>query len=70
MKRITLDHAVWATFAVASLILAYHPLLWLARSWISPAYDSHGYIYVLAIVALAARSWLSGHPRARNRSPR
>lgn len=70
MKRLSIEHAVWATFAIASLILAYHPLHWLARSWISPAYDSHGYIYVLAIAGLVARSLLSGPPTgARPLSP-
>ncbi len=62
MKRLTADNLAWCTFATASAILAAQPLQWLAQSWLSPAYGSHGYIYVLLIFGLAGMSVLSGRP--------
>lgn len=54
------DHSVWFLFALASAILAWHPLHWLAVTWTDPAYDSTGYIYALAVLLLAALSLSSG----------
>lgn len=46
--------------ALASVILAAQPLQWLVQSWVSPAYGSYGYLYVLLILGLACVSLLSG----------
>ncbi len=37
-------------FAAGVLILAFHPLVWLANTWTDPAYGSHG-VLVFALVA-------------------
>lgn len=63
MKNLTADTLVWSAFAIASAILAAQPLQWLVRSWLSPAYGSYGYVYVLLIVGLAGTSFLSGRPK-------
>ncbi|WP_282152766.1 exosortase T [Ruegeria atlantica] len=60
MKHLTADTLAWGAFAIASAILAAQPLQWLVRSWLSPAYGSFGYVYVLLILSLAGMSLLSG----------
>lgn len=62
MKNTTADTLVWGAFAIASAILAVQPLQWLVQSWLSPAYGSYGYVYVLLIIGLAGTSLLSGRP--------
>jgi len=63
MNKVLTDHLAWAGFAVASAILAWQPLHWLFRSWVSPAYGSHGYVYAAVIAALAVLSIASGATR-------
>ncbi|MFV0361364.1 exosortase T [Tropicimonas sp.] len=50
-------------FAAASATLAWHPVLWLANSWTDAAYDSSGFVFAIAIVALVLRSLASGPAR-------
>ncbi len=59
MNRLTADNLALCAFA----ILAAQPLQWLAQSWLSPAYGSYGYIYILLIFGLAGMSVLSGRPK-------
>ncbi|NNF24641.1 MAG: exosortase T [Rhodobacteraceae bacterium] len=54
------DRLTFILFAAGSAVLALHPLIWLARTWTAPAYASEGYVYAIAVLALAARSVLSG----------
>lgn len=42
--------------AAASAVLAAEPVMWLARTWIDPAYESNGAIVALVVAALLARS--------------
>ncbi|MEM6341587.1 MAG: exosortase T [Pseudomonadota bacterium] len=63
MKHLTTDTLVLCAFAIASAILAAQPLQWLVRSWLSPAYGSYGYVYVLLMVGLTGMSLLSGRPK-------
>lgn len=63
MKHLTADTLAWCAFAIASVILAAQPVQWLVQSWLSPAYGSYGYIYVLLILGLAGMSLLSGRPK-------
>ncbi|WP_170423340.1 exosortase T [Ruegeria arenilitoris] len=60
MKKPVTDSLAWMALALASVILAAQPLQWLVQSWVSPAYGSYGYLYVLLILALAGASILSG----------
>lgn len=46
--------------AAASAILAAQPVHWLVQSWVSPAYGSYGYLYVVLIVGLGCASLISG----------
>ncbi|WP_372572107.1 exosortase T [Ruegeria jejuensis] len=70
MKHLTTDTLVWCAIAIASAILAAQPLQWLVRSWLSPAYGSYGYVYILLILGLAGMSLLSGRPKdARSQIP-
>ncbi len=70
MKSYSTDTVAWCAFAIASAILAAQPLQWLVRSWLSPAYGSYGYVYVLLILCLAGMSLLSGRPKvAASRMP-
>ena len=39
-------------FAIASIILAYDPTLWLVNSWRDPSYQSTGMIYALLVLCL------------------
>lgn len=47
---------------LGAAVLAVHPLLWLTRTWMDPAYGSHGYLAAGLTCALFAWSWFS--PRA------
>jgi len=59
MERST-DTLIWILFAAASVVLAWHPVLWLVQTWTAPAYDSTGFVFVIAVGLLALRSVLSG----------
>jgi exosortase/archaeosortase family protein len=43
-------------FAAAVAVLAAGPIIWLINTWRDPAFDSHGFAYFSAVVALAAWS--------------
>ena len=49
-------------FIAAAGLLALDPILWLARTWMDPSYDSQGALVFLACAALAA--WSLSSPRA------
>lgn len=49
-------------FIAAAGLLALDPVLWLARTWMDPSYDSQGALVFLACAALAA--WSLSSPRA------
>lgn len=59
MARST-DTLIWMLFAAASVVLAWHPVVWLVQTWTAPAYDSTGFVFVIAVGLLALRSVLSG----------
>ncbi|WP_050604849.1 exosortase T [Ruegeria sp. 6PALISEP08] len=62
MNKISSIPLSWLALAGSSVILAAHPVMWLVQSWISPAYGSYGYLYVLLIMGLAWVSLRSGRP--------
>ncbi|WP_300069294.1 exosortase T [uncultured Ruegeria sp.] len=64
MRYLSVDTIAWSALAAASLILAAQPLQWLFQSWVSPAYGSYGYVYVVLILGLGGASLLSGKPVA------
>jgi len=39
-------------FAIGVGLLALHPLIWLINTWISPAYQSNGFLVVLLVGGL------------------
>lgn len=43
-------------FAIASLVLAYGPIVWLFNSWLDPSYQSTGAVYAIIVVCLIAWS--------------
>jgi exosortase/archaeosortase family protein len=45
-----------AAFAAAILVLAAGPIIWLINTWLDPAFDSHGFVYFIAVATLAAWS--------------
>lgn len=47
---------------LGAAVLAAHPLVWLGRTWLDPAYGSHGYVAAALTFGLFAWSWSS--PRA------
>lgn len=49
IKQITLAYAL---FALAALVLAYDPILWLFHTWYDPSYDSKGFLVFFICVAL------------------
>lgn len=53
-------------FAIASLILAYDPVVWLINSWRDPSYQSTGLIYALLVLCLVGWS-LSGEKTEQSR---
>ncbi len=42
----------WVTLAIAAMILAYEPVLWLGRTWADPSYESSGFIVFCICAAL------------------
>ena len=62
MRYLSVDTLAWSALAATSLILAAQPLQWLFQSWVSPAYGSYGYVYVVLILGLGSASLLSGKP--------
>lgn len=47
-------------FAIASIIIAIHPIAWLITTWRDPSYGSTGYIFLILAVSLVLWSVLSG----------
>lgn len=56
MTRLARISPTTAAFALASLVLAFEPLRWLAGSWTDPSYASTGVAYLAAVAALLAWS--------------
>lgn len=48
-------------FAVALLVLAAAPIVWLAETWVDPAFDSNGFVYFAVVAAVAV--WSLSSPR-------
>ena len=65
LASITPSHQTALTrglFVAAAGLLALDPVLWLARTWVDPSYDSQGALVFLACAALVA--WSLSSPRA------
>lgn len=56
MKTYDLKSLITISFILASLILAYDPLIWLVKSWFDISYQSTGAFYLIGIVGLIAWS--------------
>ncbi len=60
MKTHDLKTFTTISFILASSILAYHPLIWLIKSWFDISYQSTGAFYVIGIAVLIA--WSASSP--------
>ncbi len=58
--QITTTHIARWIFVAASLALAWHPVMWLLRTWTDPTYESSGFVLLIAVLVLAGRAILSG----------
>ena len=50
-------------FAIAIVLLAVQPVVWLVQTWVDPAYQSHGLLVALLVAALLG--WSLSSPRLR-----
>lgn len=56
------DRILWIGLALASAVLAIHPVTWLFASWSNPTYESYGAAYCAVLVGIITLSVLSSKP--------